>query len=48
MLTTNRLRQIAARPGAKDIRVTEIDVLLTHILQLLSEGVVMAHLAWRI
>lgn len=47
MLTTNQLRQIAARSGARDIGIIEIDVLLTHILQLFSDRGVMAHLAFK-
>ena len=34
MLTLNELRQVAARSGARDISKVEIDVILTHLLQL--------------
>lgn len=32
MLTTNNLRHIAARSGARDIRKVEIDIVLTYVL----------------
>jgi len=47
MLTATQLRQVAARSGARDIGNVEIDVLLTHLLQLFSEKGVMEHLAFK-
>jgi predicted nucleotidyltransferase component of viral defense system len=47
MLTTSQLRQIAARSGARDIANVEIDVILTHLLQLLREKGIMVHLAFK-
>jgi len=47
MLTTAQLRQVAARSGARDIANIEIDVILTHLLQLLSEHGLMEHLAFK-
>ena len=47
MLTTSQLRQVAARSGARDIANVEIDVILTHLLQLLSERGLMEHLAFK-
>ena len=47
MLTTNQLRQTAARSGARDITNVEIDVILTHLLQLLNEHGLMEHLAFK-
>ena len=47
MLTTSQLRQIAARSGARDIANVEIDVILTHLLQLLLEKGLMVHLAFK-
>jgi predicted nucleotidyltransferase component of viral defense system len=47
MLTVNQLRQFAARSGARDIGNVEIDVLLTHLLQLFSERGIMDHLAFK-
>lgn len=37
MLTTSQLRQSAALSGVRDIGNIEIDVLLTHLLQLFRE-----------
>jgi hypothetical protein len=34
MLTIAQLRQAAAQSGARDIAFVEIDVMLTHLLQL--------------
>lgn len=47
MLSANQLRQVAARSGARDIGNVEIDVLLTHLLQLFSENGIMDHLAFK-
>ncbi len=47
MLTANQLRQVSARSGARDIGNVEIDVLLTHLLQLFSEKGIMEHLAFK-
>jgi predicted nucleotidyltransferase component of viral defense system len=47
MLTTNDLRKVAARSGARDIGNVEIDVILTHLLQLFMEKGVMDHLAFK-
>jgi predicted nucleotidyltransferase component of viral defense system len=47
MLTAQQLRQVAARSGARDIGNVEIDVILTHLLQLLHEKGLMEHLAFK-
>jgi hypothetical protein len=47
MLTINQLRQVAARTGARDIGNVEIDVILTHLLQLFSERGIIDHLAFK-
>lgn len=47
MLTAQQLRQVAARSGARDIGNVEIDVILTHLLQLLYEKGLMEHLAFK-
>lgn len=47
MLTANDLRKVAARSGARDIGNVEIDVLLTHLLQLFSEKGLTEHLAFK-
>jgi predicted nucleotidyltransferase component of viral defense system len=47
MLSSNDLRRLAARSGARDIGNVEIDVLLTHLLQLFSEKGLMDHLAFK-
>ena len=41
MLTANELRKVAARSGARDIGNVEIDVILTHLLQLFMDKRVM-------
>jgi hypothetical protein len=46
MLTTNQLRQVAARSGARDIGDVEIDVTLTRLLQLFHERGLADHLAY--
>jgi len=47
MLTANQLRQVAARSGARDIANVEIDVILTHLLQLVHERGLTEHLAFK-
>jgi predicted nucleotidyltransferase component of viral defense system len=47
MLTANELRKVAARSGARDIGNVEIDVILTHLLQLFMDKRVMDHLAFK-
>lgn len=47
MLTTTELRNIARRSGARDIGNVEIDVVLTHILQLFHERGLLEHLAFK-
>lgn len=47
MLSTIELRNIARRSGARDIANVEIDVLLTHILQLFHERGLIDHLAFK-
>ncbi len=47
MLTTNEIRKIAARSGARDISNVEIDVILTHLLQLFMDKGIMDHLAFK-
>ncbi len=47
MLTTNQLRQIAFRTGARDLVNVEIEVLLTYILQLFHDHGLHEHLAFK-
>lgn len=47
MLTTTELRNVARRSGARDIGNVEIDVILTHILQLFHERGLLTHLAFK-
>lgn len=47
MLTTNQLRQVAAREGARDLTNVEIEVLLTYLLQLFHERGLTEHLAFK-
>ena len=47
MLSANDLRKVAARSGARDIGNVEIDVILTHLLQLFMDKGVMDHLAFK-
>jgi hypothetical protein len=47
VLTTNELRRIAARSGAREIRNVEIDVILTYLLQLFHERGLFEHLAFK-
>jgi len=47
MLTTTQLRQSAALSGVRDIGNIEVDVLLTHLLQLFFERRLTDHLAFK-
>jgi predicted nucleotidyltransferase component of viral defense system len=47
VLTTNQLRQIAAREAARDLTNVEIEVLLTYILQLFHDRGLTEHLAFK-
>jgi predicted nucleotidyltransferase component of viral defense system len=47
MLTSQQLRQAAAQNGARDITFVEIDVVLTHLLQLFHERGLTDHLAFK-
>lgn len=47
MLTTSQLRQSAALSGVRDIGSIEIDVVLTHLLQLFHEHGLTDHLAFK-
>jgi predicted nucleotidyltransferase component of viral defense system len=47
MLGANELRKVAARSGARDIGNVEIDVILTHLLQLFVEAGLTDHLAFK-
>jgi len=47
VLTTNQLREIAAREAARDLTNVEIEVLLTYILQLFHERGLTEHLAFK-
>jgi predicted nucleotidyltransferase component of viral defense system len=47
MLSTNDLRRVAARSGARDIGNVEIDVILTHLLQLFSDKGITEHIAFK-
>jgi predicted nucleotidyltransferase component of viral defense system len=47
MLTLNDLRKVAARSGARDIGNVEIDVILTHLLQLFTESGISDHVAFK-
>ncbi len=47
MLTTSQLRQSAALSGVRDIASIEIDVVLTHLLQLFHEHGLTEHLAFK-
>ena len=47
MLSANQLRQVAARSGARDIGNVEIDVILTHLLQLFAEKGLTEHIAFK-
>jgi predicted nucleotidyltransferase component of viral defense system len=47
MLRLNDLRKVAAQSGARDIGNVEIDVILTHLLQLFVEKDIMDHIAFK-
>ena len=47
MLTTSQLRQSAALSGVRDIGSIEIDVVLTHLLQLFHDHRLTGHLAFK-
>jgi predicted nucleotidyltransferase component of viral defense system len=47
MLTTNQLRHVAGRSGARDIGNVEIDVILTYLLQLFFEKKIMDHIGFK-
>ncbi len=47
MLTANELRKVAARSGARDIGNVEIDVILTHLLQLFADKGITDHVAFK-
>jgi predicted nucleotidyltransferase component of viral defense system len=47
MLTVNQLRAVARQAGARDIGIVEIDVILTHLLQLFTERGLAAHTAFK-
>lgn len=47
MLTISQLRQSAALSGMRDINSIEIEVILTHLLQLFNESGVSKHLAFK-
>jgi predicted nucleotidyltransferase component of viral defense system len=47
MLTLNELRRVAARSGARDIGKVEIDVILTHLLQLFVDKGITEHIAFK-
>jgi predicted nucleotidyltransferase component of viral defense system len=47
MLKAGELRQVAQRSGARDLGNVEIDVILTHLLQLFHDRKVTQHLAFK-
>lgn len=47
MLRLNDLRKVAAQSGARDIGNVEIDVILTHLLQLFVEKGITEHVAFK-
>jgi predicted nucleotidyltransferase component of viral defense system len=47
VITTSELRRIATRSGARSIRNVEIDIILTHMLQLFHERGLLEHLAFK-
>lgn len=47
MLSTQQLRQVAGRTGARDISKVEIDIILTLLLQLFHEHGLTQHLAFK-
>jgi predicted nucleotidyltransferase component of viral defense system len=47
MLTATELRKVAARSGARDMSNVEIDVILTHLLQLFTDKGITEHAAFK-
>jgi predicted nucleotidyltransferase component of viral defense system len=47
MLTATELRKVAARSGARDMSNVEIDVILTHLLQLFTDKGMTEHAAFK-
>ena len=47
MLTTEQIRKVAAQSGARDIAKVEIDIILTHLLQLFHEKGITEHVAFK-
>ncbi|RUP07821.1 nucleotidyl transferase AbiEii/AbiGii toxin family protein [Hyphomicrobium sp.] len=47
MLTVNQLRGVARQAGARDIGIVEIDVILTHLLQMFVERGLATHVAFK-
>jgi hypothetical protein len=47
MLTTEQIRKVAAQSGARDIEKVEIDIILTHLLQLFHEKGITEHVAFK-
>lgn len=47
MFTTSDLRRVANRSGARDIGNVEIDVILTYLLQLLTDSGITEHVAFK-
>ena len=47
MLTTQQIRRIADQSGARDIEKVEIDIILTHLLQLFHEKKITEHIAFK-
>jgi predicted nucleotidyltransferase component of viral defense system len=47
MLTTQQIRRIADQSGARDIEKVEIDIMLTHLLQLFHEKGITEHIAFK-
>jgi len=47
LLTSNQLRKVAARTGARDLSKVEIDVILTMLLQMFEERGVLPHVAFK-
>ena len=47
MLTTQQIRRIADQSGARDIEKVEVDIILTHLLQLFHEQGITEHVAFK-
>lgn len=47
MLTTQQIRRIADQSGARDIEKVEIDIILTHLLQLFHAKKITEHIAFK-